>query len=421
MIKKSLRIGANSFIEPGDSNVSAHGMLRTIHRLLAPKSKISRQKIQVPLKAALAQVVAGEIHAKFDSPMFDESLRDGFAIASIEHDCAAGQVTFVLVGETGAGDNVENDIGKSQTWKVMTGGKVPGNAVRVIPQEWCSVHGDTITIDAHRLLGPSYIKGQASDYKKGDLLMDVGDVVSPASLVKIAEAGWSEVTVFTRPRVCFCCTGKELVSADVTPGCAQKISSNQYLLNALIEQYGCVGYDFGIVGDEPELVNDFFSSSLQGNFDLVITTGGTGGGVYDLVERGFVDAGGTLICNSVDMRPGKSLIVGEKGSTLYVGLPGPPCAVHTVFLEIVVPFLMEMLGIRDDRLICIQAISQEDIVVKTKGNLVVKEGVLLFENGYCLVRPVGKGESSTCNILIAPERNNINAGEVVEVHLRQFL
>lgn len=423
MIKKNLRIEASDFAGAEGVNNSAHDMLLSLQKMLVSQDCLTKKIEELPLKEALGRVVAKEIRAKLDFPLFDESLRDGFALATRDPDCEAGQATFLLVGETGAGDDLDKELEKGETWKVMTGAKVPGNSVCVVPQEWCSKNDNenAITIDTHRLAGASYIKKKADDFQKGAPIIEVGEIISPASLVKTSDSGSSKVSVYRRPHVCFCCSGKELVDVAGIPGGAQKISSNGYLLSALLEQYGCDSHDYGIVGDEAEALHDFFRSSLQGNFDLVLTSGGTGGGAFDLVENGFVEAGGTLICNSLALRPGKSLIVGRSGRTLYFGLPGPPSSLHTVFLEMVAPLLMRLRGLKEDWPVPIEAIVQEDIVVKTRGSLVVKEGLLFFDGGTCRVRLVGGNERSNCNILIAPGRDQLSAGEMVEVHLRHPL
>lgn len=423
MIKRNFRIEASDFAGAEGAKSSAHDMLLSIQKMIMPEDLFARKIIELPLKEASGRVVANAIRAKLDSPLFDESLRDGFALSAREYGCEKGEKNFVLMGETGAGDELHQELEKDETWKVMTGAKVPGNSVCVIPQEWCTVTEDenAITVNAHRLAGPAYIKRKGEQFQKGDIVMGVGEVLSPASLLKIGDSGWNTVRVYRRPRVCFCCSGKELIDAAANPEGAQKISSNGYLLSALLEQCGCDGHDYGIVGDEAAVLHDFFHSSLQGNFDLVLTSGGTGKGAFDLMESGFVEAGGTLICNSLDLRPGKSLIVGRKGNTLYVGLPGPPESLHTVFLEIVAPLLMALGGVKGDWPVPIEAIVQENITVKTRGSLVIKEGLLFFEGGVCRVRKVTGQERSTCDILIAPGRDHIQAGETVEVHLRQPL
>lgn len=417
MVKKNLKIESSSFTGNQESDISAHDMLLKIHEMLTPSQTLPHRTKRISLKNALSRVVAEEIRSQYDSPLFDESLRDGFAVANGVLVGDGDQITLDLVGETGAGDQLNVFLESHEAWKVMTGGVVPDNCARVIPQEWCTVAGSKITISARRLSGPRFIKRKGCDFKKNDLIACVGDVISPASISKIADCGWSDVNVYRRPRVCFCCTGKELVEGDRTLESGQKISSNQYLLSALLEKHGCLTHDYGIVADDVQAVNDFFQFSLQDRFDLVVTTGGTGGGAYDLVESGFVEAGGTLLCNSIDMRPGKSLIVGKKDGTLYVGLPGPPHAVHTVFLEVVVPLLGAFKGVKENVPPQIVAIATEKIVTKTRGALLIKEGIFTLKDGSCQARTAGKNEYSNCNLLIGPGRDVISIGERVDVHL----
>ena len=400
---------------------SAHVRLFEIRKRIFPVPMTLTRKEDVLLEDALSRVAAENLQAKLNVPHFDESLRDGFAISAGEEVACDGETCFQIAGVTGAGDVLDKALKPGEAWLVMTGGKVPGNCARIIPQEWCEVNGQRVTIRSKYLTGPSYIKRKGEESQEGALLIEAGEVITPALLVKISEGGWNKLAVYRRPRVSFCCTGKELVESGVLPEDAQKVSSNKYLLAALIEQCGCLAHDYGIVTDEEKMVGQFFADCLDGSSDLVLTTGGTGGGDFDLVEKGFSDAGGTLTCTSLDLRPGRSIVAGEKNGVLYVGLPGPPKAAHTVFLEIVAPLLQEMSGARTTGPFCIEAFAGEDITAKTKGSLLIKEGVLSFIGGQILVRRATRKEHTNCNILIAPERDHVKKGEIVEVHLRQPL
>jgi molybdopterin molybdotransferase len=400
---------------------SAHALLCEIRRRIFSIPIALNRKEDVLLEDAISRVAAENLQAKFNVPLFDESLRDGFAISAQEEVASSGDKCLQICGVTGAGDCIDKVLQPGEAWLVMTGGKVPGNCTRIVPQEWCTVDGQRVTIHSKYLTGPSYIKRRGEESQKGALLIEAGEVITPAAMVKIAEGGWYKLAVYSRPRVSFCCTGKELVESGVLPENAQKVSSNKYLLAALIELCGCLAHDYGIVADEDKMVGQFFEDCLDGSFDLVLTTGGTGGGAFDLVEKGFLDAGGTLTCTSLDLRPGKSIVAGEKNGVLYVGLPGPPNAAHTVFLEIVAPLLQEMSGVRTAGPCCIEAFAGEDMTVKTKGSLLIKEGVLSFIGGQILVRRASRKEHGNCNILIGPGRDDVKKGEVVEVHLRQPL
>lgn len=404
-----------------DDESSAHSILASILRMGAQVSPEPRSVELASLDCAAGRILAEDVAAGCDAPLFNESMRDGYAIGSGGLDPLQSCDTFTLVGETGAGDSLALHLGEGETWKVMTGGKVPGNCTRVVPQELCVVSGSVVTIDSNYLAGQTFVRRKGSQHKVGDILVHHGELITPGLLLKIADAGRANVEIYGQPKVCFCCTGKELVGAGVVPGDAQKISSNQYLLSALLRQYGCEVHNYGIVGDEEQLVADFFNYSLHNNFDLVLTTGGTGGGDFDLVESGFVGAGGAVICNSLDMRPGKSTVIGHKGQTLYVGLPGPPPAAHTVFLEIVVPLLMQMKGVKSRPDFISSVVAAEEIRVKTRGNLLIKEGVVCLLEGVLLVRMAGKKEYPNCNILIPPGKDYIGRGENIEVNMRESI
>ncbi|WP_169309017.1 molybdopterin molybdotransferase MoeA [Desulforhopalus sp. IMCC35007] len=421
MKKVHQEAGEEAAVATENTHHSAHAQLFEIRRRIFSLPMVLKRKEDVLLRDAISRVAAENLQAKLDVPLFDESLRDGFAISAGEKVACDGETCFQIAGVTGAGDVLDKALKPGEAWLVMTGGKVPGDCTRIIPKEWCAVEGQRVTIRSKYLTGPSYIKRRGEERQKGAILVEAGEVITPASLVKIAEGGWHKLAVYRRPRVSFCCTGKELVESGVLPEDAQKISSNKYLLVALIEQCGCLAHDYGIVTDEEKMVGQFFTDCLDGSSDLVLTTGGTGGGDFDLVEKGFLDAGGTLTCTSLDLRPGRSTVAGEKNGVLYVGLPGPPKAVHTVFLEVVAPLLQEMSGVRPAGPRCIEAFAGEDITAKTKGALLIKEGVLSCIGGQVLVQRATRNEHPNCNILIAPGRDHIKKGEIVEVHLRQPL
>lgn len=418
MQQENLTISVERLYGSGRYSDSAHTMLEELLKLLMVDSPCRKVEI-VALEQVLARVVAGGVKAQCEVPLFSESLRDGFAV-SCSHLKKTGDLSYsyTIIGESGAGDPVEYRLQPGEAWKVMTGGRIPENCDRVVPQEDCKVSGDTLIVPAYCMKQPHFIKTKGSIFHQGQSLFADGQVIHPNDLITLADSGNARISVYRQPRVCFCCTGKELARAGESIGTAQKISSNQYLLQGLLEQCGCIVTDYGIVGDTEAEVQTFFRHGLNSDYDVLITTGGTGGGAFDFVERGFLHEGGELICNSIDLRPGKSTLFGWKIGTLYVGLPGPPHAVLTVFLELVAPLLYKIQGYVGAGHQCIEAFAIEDLRVKTRGNILIKEGVLFFEHGKCSFRLAGKGENGNCDVLFAPGRDHIKKGELVELHLR---
>lgn len=419
MQQESLTLSVERLRRSAGQSTSAHAMLEELLTLLivdSPRSQIE----SVALDQALSRIVAGGVKAQCDAPLFSESLRDGYAVASSSPDKIGDDSSaYTIIGESGAGDPLECQLQPGEAWRVMTGGRIPDNCDRVVPQEDCTVNGKILMVPASCLDLPRFIKNKASIFHHGQTLFADGHSVCTGDLISLADSGNARINVYRQPRVCFCCTGKELARSAENIGTAQKISSNQYLLQGLLEQCGCLVTDYGIVGDTEAEVQAFFHNGLNGEYDVLLTTGGTGGGAFDLVERGFLQEGGKIICNSIDLRPGKSTLFGRKKGTLYIGLPGPPHAVHTVFLELVAPLIHKIQGYVGAGHRCIEAIAADDLRAKTGGNILIKEGILFYEGGKCFVRLAGKGESGNSNLLFAPGRDHIKKGELVEVHLRR--
>src|ERR671910_2732233 len=74
---------------------------------------------EVPLVEAQGLALAEGVRARFDSPPFDNSAVDGYAVRSA--DAEAGR-TFKVVGEAPAGHPSEKEVGEVKAIKIFTGG-----------------------------------------------------------------------------------------------------------------------------------------------------------------------------------------------------------------------------------------------------------------------------------------------------------
>src|ERR687885_2409888 len=78
----------------------------------------------VPLLEAQGLALAQDVRARFDSPPFDNSAVDGYAVRSAE--AQAGR-TFRVVDEAPAGRPASKSVGAGETLKNFTGGGAPQN------------------------------------------------------------------------------------------------------------------------------------------------------------------------------------------------------------------------------------------------------------------------------------------------------
>src|ERR671913_425030 len=88
-------------------------VLENTHRLPAD---------DVPLVEARGLALAEDLEARFDSPPFDNSAVDGYAVRSV--DAGVGR-TLRVVDEAPAGRPAAKSVGEGEAIKIFTGGGVP--------------------------------------------------------------------------------------------------------------------------------------------------------------------------------------------------------------------------------------------------------------------------------------------------------
>ncbi len=373
----------------------------------------------IPLDTALGRVSTANLGALIPQPEFRQSLRDGYLVGSYdEHNVT--ELHLPVEGMIQAGNTTKHAIASGEVYRIMTGGMVPENGVRVIPQEDCHYDKNTISISASVLNSKNtFIQEQGSQIGVGEVVVNSGIVLGSEHTSILAAVGCMELEVYRRPRVGFLCTGSELVDSpkELHPGL--KISSNRHLLHGLILHHGADPIYLGTVNDSHEAMTEVFERIQAGHYDMVISTGGMGPGKFDLIEQTFIDAGGEVLYNSLDLRPGKASLCGVLGRTLFFGLPGPPTAVRALMNAIVGPSLMQMQGVQAMYPKMILAHLEHQIIIKRSGVMQLRGGVISFANGQCMVRESDRLEPSSCYVVLDAKKAGYAAGELIEVHLKE--
>ncbi len=295
---------------------------------------------------ALGRVSATAVSAAWPSPTFDQSARDGFALAaqpcSVDQDCAV----FQLVGESAAGCLERKILAIGQTVRIMTGALVPSASVRVVPFESChEEHGMVrVPLDALRCR-QLHIRRQGQDMPAGQLLVPAAVRLRPDQLLLLAENGCQEINVRRQPRVAVICTGSELVQAGTELLQGQKFSGNSVLLAALLHELGCRCVRAVTAEDKAEPTAALLREIIERDQpDALVSTGGMGPGKFDLTEQVFQLLGGELLFNRLKLKPGRATLAGMLGRLPLFALPGPPPAARLLFHELVAPALRTMHG-----------------------------------------------------------------------------
>ena len=153
---------------------------------------------------------------------------------------------------------------------------------------------------------------------------------------------------------------------------------------------------------------------------MLLISGGISVGDYDFVHDVLKENNTTTLFYKVTQKPGKPLFFGKNKNTFVFGLPGNPAAALTCLYEYVFPALRKMQGKETLFLRSVQLPLLKDINKKKGLAHYLKAEVK--PNG---VMPLGGQESfimksfayADAFIYLPLEKENVQAGELVEVHL----
>ncbi|MDP1657130.1 MAG: molybdopterin molybdotransferase MoeA [Hylemonella sp.] len=319
--------------------LSATAVNEFLSRLVAPVTGTE----ELGIFEALDRVLAQDVISPVSVPPHDNSAMDGYAFdgSQLRPDQA---LTLTPVGTALAGKAWQGTVSAGQCVRIMTGAIMPAGLDTVVPQEFVKAEGDAITLpagllqpgDNRRLLGEDVMAGQPA-LRKGERL-------TPAALGLAASFGIKTVQVMRRLKVAYFSTGDEILSLGEAPREGAVYDSNRYTVFGLLTRLGCQVIDFGVVRDEPALLEAAFRRAAA-EADAIITSGGVSVGEADFTKTMMKQLGDVAFWR-IAMRPGRPMAVGRIGKSVLFGLPGNPVAVMVTFLAFVRPALLQMMGCR---------------------------------------------------------------------------
>src|SRR5215210_3238219 len=152
---------------------------------------------RVPLVDAQGLALAEDVRARFDSPPFDNSAVDGYAVRSA--DAEAGS-SFRVVDEAPAGRPAARSVGEGEAIKIFTGGVIPGGADAVVMVENTSGWGEEFELKKSASPGQN-VRGSGEDVREGDVILKEGTEVGPPEIALAATQGYGRLPVYRRPEV----------------------------------------------------------------------------------------------------------------------------------------------------------------------------------------------------------------------------
>ena len=307
--------------------------------ILAHLFKPSMQRLK--LAECTGKVLAEPVIADRDFPAFDRVSMDGIAV--VFEEWRRGRRTFPISGTQAAGEEQKSLADVAQCFEVMTGAILPAGCDTVVRYEDVEINELEATIRADVVTGGQSIHRRGTDARKGQILLEPGQVMAPSEIALLASVGMGEVKVFAFPRVAIISTGDELVEIDSIPTAWQIRRSNSYALAASLREMGGDASCFHL--EDEKLTMELSLRKIVEDFDVLILSGGVSKGKFDFVPTVLESIGIKKLFHQVSQRPGKPFWFGRSGAgKTAFALPGNPVSTFMCFYRYVKPWILKSIG-----------------------------------------------------------------------------
>jgi len=284
----------------------------------------------IDLSAARGKVLAADLIAKVSLPHWDSAAVDGFAVRT--SDLTTEQVVgLTVVGEAAAGHPFLGTLGKGQAVRILTGARLPTGADIVVMQEICRLAGAKLLVEATPT-SKRHWRPRGEDVGVGSRAIAAGTRLRAQDVALASALGCKQLQVRRQPRVGLFSTGDELREPGDTLANGQIWDANRCLLRGLLEHLGCRVLDFGILRDEPALLEGSLSHAAH-ECDLLVTSGGMSVGSEDHI-RSIIGRRGVLEIWPLAIKPGKPVGLGDIDDCAILALPGNPIAALVAFIAV---------------------------------------------------------------------------------------
>lgn len=319
------------------------------------------EHLSIDTSGLMGRVAAARVRAPCALPSFDNSQMDGFAVRASDlgrSDGIGGVAGDVVlpVSEVVAAGAAPGELTPGTAAAVMTGAPIPHGAELVIPVEktaegFASVtahsaadqpgqntasDGAQVTLRGLTeadLKAGQFIRRAGTDVQEGEVVVERGQLLTPARIGALAACGQAQVPVIQRIRTLIISTGDEIRRPGETLAPGQIFDANTALLAAACESFGHQVAQAHVPSDDPQtFLHALRAERCQYQPDLVVTAGGISAGAFEVVRQALEASGAEF--TSVAQQPGgpqgSGLLPAEemKESTVptaaLIALPGNP-------------------------------------------------------------------------------------------------
>ncbi|RLF23283.1 MAG: molybdopterin molybdenumtransferase MoeA [Thermoprotei archaeon] len=388
--------------------------------------------IEVRTCDAIGHVLAEDVIAKIDYPLFNVSAMDGYAVRA--HDIRGAGLTspvrLKLVGEVKIGEKPTVEVREGEAVYIRTGGILPEGADVVVPEEYANLVGDEVEILAEL---PKYanVDLKGSFIKRGEVLLRKGHLMRSWDVALLLLIGHEEVKVYRKARVALIAVGSELfnprevkgkVMEELLRGRVPEVSS--MIITELLSSLPVQIFHEGILPDNVDILEKSLRSLLRA-YDVVITLGGTGVSPDDVTYVAVKRLRPEYFVRGVAIRPGRPSGVALVEGKPVIMLSGYPLAAMIGCMALAEPILRIVCNLEEGvpkpviRGVVVKPISSSPlvdhyvrVVVKKEGDKIVVEPLSIHGSSKLHSLCLSSG------IVIVPRgKEGLGVGEEVEVIL----
>ncbi|ALC04719.1 molybdopterin biosynthesis enzyme [Corynebacterium deserti GIMN1.010] len=397
------------------------------HHLHQIRQLIPQPSVEdVGIQQALGRQTAAPIEAKWDSPRFDNSQMDGFAVSPDQLEGGTFPVgPTIPAGLDPSGlypNGLSHDIAP-----IMTGAQLPKNTAAVIPVEntqpgTFDVQHATIPATTHG----TFLRLKGSDIKAGTEIIPAGTTLNPVHIGVLASQSIERVTVVTKPTVLIVTGGSEItfeITTVATRSTATIPDANGPLLQALCQRNNIDVAAHLKTNDDPKRLKTELERAIDRHQpDVVITSGGISHGKFEVIGQILEDTPEAWF-GHVDQQPGGPQGLAKFFDTPVICLPGNPISTLVSFTLFVKPAVKPAVN---------PAVSQENYTTAFLTHQVqglpdhreqFLRGTLHTQDGQLKVTPIpGAGshllvQAAMADCLIrVPARTTVEENSVVKIY-----
>ena len=283
----------------------------------APKTEV------IPVWDACGRITANAVYAHICAPHYAASAMDGVAVTAKD--------TF------GATETTPVTLQPSQYTVLDTGDPIPEDRDAVIMVEDI-VKQDDGSITIHGAAAPwQHIRQIGEDICAGEMILPSHMEIAPAAIGAMIAGGVLEVEVIRKPLVGIIPTGDEIIPPCTDPKPGDILEFNGSIFSAMVKSWGADAKVYPIVPDKFDEIKTMVSKASE-ECDLVILNAGSSAGREDFSARVIRELGEVLY-HGIAMKPGKPAILGCRGATPILGVPGYPVSGIIVIEQLLKPLI----------------------------------------------------------------------------------